>query len=125
MNDSTTQYDSEPTSHPLSYGQRGLWWIYQIAPDNAAYNCAFAARIRSRLDLPAFRRTFQKLVDRHEMLRTTYHTDGGTPFQRIHEHLALSIEVQDASEWCEEGLQERVVKAYEHKSIWKWGRPCR
>ena len=36
------------TRHPLSYGQQALWFLHRIAPKSAAYNVAFAARIRSR-----------------------------------------------------------------------------
>ena len=30
------------TQHPLSYGQRAMWFMYQLAPESAAYNTAFA-----------------------------------------------------------------------------------
>ena len=42
--------------HPLSYGQRALWFLHQLAPESAAYNLSFAARVRSALDVDALRR---------------------------------------------------------------------
>lgn len=49
-------------SYPLSQGQRGLWFLYHLAPESAAYNFAFTARIRSDLDVPALRRAFQAMI---------------------------------------------------------------
>ena len=58
--------------YPLSYNQQGIWFLYQLAPESTVYNVTFAARIRSDLDIPALRRAFQALVDRHPSLRTTF-----------------------------------------------------
>src|SRR5262245_41725502 len=72
------------SSHPLSRGQQALWFLYQSAPESAAYNTAFTARILSPVDIPALRRAFQTLIDRHPSLRTTFPTRGGEVVQEIH-----------------------------------------
>ena len=41
--------------HPLSYGQKSLWFVYQLAPDSVAYNVAYAARIAAEVNVPALR----------------------------------------------------------------------
>ena len=74
--------------HPLSYNQQGIWFLYQLAPESMVYNVNFAARIRSDLDIPALRRAFQALVDRHPALRTTFSVRSGKPVQRVHQQLA-------------------------------------
>ena len=33
------------SSHPLSYNQQGIWFLYQLAPESSVYNVNFAARI--------------------------------------------------------------------------------
>jgi acyl-CoA synthetase (AMP-forming)/AMP-acid ligase II/acyl carrier protein len=58
--------------HSLSYGQRSLWFMHQLAPQSPVYNIASAIRIRAQLDLTALRYAFQTLVDRHSSLRTTF-----------------------------------------------------
>ena len=73
---------------PLSYNQQGIWFLYQLAPESRVYNVNFAARIRSDVDIPALRRAFQALVDRHPALRTTFCVRSGKPAQRVHPHLA-------------------------------------
>ena len=57
--------------YPLSYNQQGIWFLSQLAPESMVYNVSFAARITSELNVPALRRSFQTLVDRHPCLRTT------------------------------------------------------
>ena len=34
------------SSHPLSYNQQGIWFLYQLAPETSVYNVNFAARIK-------------------------------------------------------------------------------
>ena len=42
--------------YPLSDNQQGIWFLCQFAPESSIYNVSFAARIRSEVDVPAFRR---------------------------------------------------------------------
>src|SRR5579862_1170440 len=58
----------------LSYGQRALWFLYRLAPDSAAYNLLYAARINSALDIPTLQYALQTLVRRYPILTTTYTT---------------------------------------------------
>jgi acyl carrier protein len=60
--------------YPLSYGQRGLWFLHNLAPESTAYNIARAVKIRAALDVAALRRAFSLLVARHASLRTTFTT---------------------------------------------------
>ncbi|HEX8129280.1 MAG TPA: MupA/Atu3671 family FMN-dependent luciferase-like monooxygenase [Pyrinomonadaceae bacterium] len=106
--------DAVPQSaseHPLSYGQRALWFLHQLAPESAAYNVFFAMRIVSDLNRAALRRAFQTLIDRHPSLRTTYFTRDGQPAQLIHEGREVHFEEIDASTWSTGELDERLVEA--------------
>ncbi|HZT81021.1 MAG TPA: condensation domain-containing protein, partial [Gemmataceae bacterium] len=85
----------EPT-FPLSAGQASLWFVYQLAPASPAYNFAYAAEVRQPLDLPAFRRAYQKLAQRHPALRTTFENSPAGPVQRVHDHLDVELAVLDA-----------------------------
>jgi NRPS condensation-like uncharacterized protein len=96
--------------HPLSDNQQWIWFLCQFAPESSIYNVSFAARIRSEVDIPAFRRAFQALVDRHPSLRTTFAVHSGKPVQQIHEHQPVHFEEADVSTWREDELQTRLVK---------------
>ena len=55
-----------------SFGQQQWWYTNLMHPDSLSLSVPFPMRIKSRLDVPALRRCFQTLVDRHSALRTTY-----------------------------------------------------
>src|SRR6202162_2602287 len=96
--------------HPLSDNQQGIWFLCQLAPESSIYNVSFAGRIRSDVDIPALRRAFQALVDRHPSLRTTFSAHSGKPVQQIHQHLKVHFEETDASAWCGDELKTRLVE---------------
>ena len=77
---------------PLSGGQQALWFLHQLAPESAAYHVPVAVRVRARLDIPALRRTFARLVERHPALRTTFAVTPAGPVQRVHAELPLDFE---------------------------------
>ncbi len=95
---------------PLSLGQQALWFLYTLAPQSWAYNVLFAARIRSHVDVPALRRAFGALIDRHPSLRTTYTLRDGRPVQQVHEHTQVHFEETDASAWSQTALNNRLVE---------------
>ena len=100
--------EAGPAAFPLAEGQRGLWVLHQIDPTGAACNIGFPCRIRSRLDLPAFRRVLQAIVDRHPSLRTTFEGRDGALLQRVHEADTVAFEVIDAASWTDEALRSRL-----------------
>ena len=83
------------SAHPLSYGQRSLWFQYQLAPGNPAYTLSYAGRISGDLDVPALERAAQALVERHAILRTTFAVRDGQPVQLVHPHWPVRIARQD------------------------------
>jgi len=100
-----------PSFEPLSDNQQGIWFLSQLAPASAIYNVSFAQRIRSTLDIPAFRRAFEALVQRHPSLRTTFALQAGQPVQQVHPHASVPFEEIDATAWAEEQVPARLVEA--------------
>ena len=98
------------SSHPLSYNQQGIWFLHQLAPENSVYNVNFAARISTELDVPALRRAFQALIDRHPALRTTFPVHCGKPLQRVHEAQRVHFQEVEGSTWSPEALQTRLLE---------------
>src|SRR6201990_1207941 len=96
----------EPTPRegdlPLSFAQQRLWFIDQLEPDSPFYNAPFMLRLVGGLDVAALRRTLLRLVDRHEVLRTTFADRDGSPFQVISPSPSLPLPVVDLSALDEE-----------------------
>jgi amino acid adenylation domain-containing protein/FkbM family methyltransferase len=74
----TTSIDTE-----LSYGQRALWFLDRLAPGNAAYIIAGAARVVGPFDPAALRRAVVALASRHPALRSTFRDTEDGPVQRM------------------------------------------
>ncbi|RCJ21837.1 hypothetical protein A6770_04165 [Nostoc minutum NIES-26] len=93
----------------LSYGQRSLWFMHQLAPASPAYNIASAVLLKGDVDIAALQRAFQKLVDRHPALRTTFTVRQGEPLQLIHQQMDICFQKEDVSNWSEL-LKERLTQ---------------
>ncbi len=96
-------------THLPSYGQQALWLIHRLAPESAAYNVASAVRIQSEVDAGAMRRAFQKLIERHPALRTTFSTVEGTPVAVVCEEVEVSFDFEEVSSWNEELLNQHLT----------------
>ncbi|OBK35653.1 non-ribosomal peptide synthetase [Mycobacterium sp. 1245111.1] len=83
--------EASASAHPLSYGQRSLWFLYQLAPGSPAYTITYAGRIGGPLNADALQAAAQALVDRHDILRTTYTTRDGQPVQLVHPRLPVRV----------------------------------
>ncbi len=69
---------------PLSFSQRGLWFLDRWEPGNVAYNASLSFRLRGPLDLAVLDEAFIGLVARHEALRTVYPCGAdGEPVQAL------------------------------------------
>ncbi|HEV7517759.1 MAG TPA: amino acid adenylation domain-containing protein, partial [Thermoanaerobaculia bacterium] len=70
---------------PLSYGQRALWFLERLAPGNAAYVIAGAARVLGAVEPAALHRAAVALSARHPALHTTFRDTPAGPVQRVGE----------------------------------------
>ncbi|WP_448645463.1 amino acid adenylation domain-containing protein [Pseudomonas mediterranea] len=57
---------------PLSFAQQRLWFLAQLDGTSAAYHIPTGLRLRGALDIPALTRALDRIVARHEALRTTF-----------------------------------------------------
>ena len=118
-----------PERLPLSYAQQRLWFIDRLEGTSTEYNAPGALRLRGELDREALERTINKIVERHESLRTHFAEMEGEAVQMIEPVLRIEVPVRDLS-GLEEGEQrERVLG--EHcgekgvsRSIWIGGHCC-
>ena len=60
-----------------------VWLLEQMVPEAMFYNIVERFGIKGRLDVELLRRSFDAVINRHEVLRTVYPTKDGQPFQRI------------------------------------------
>lgn len=111
--------------YPLSRGQTALWFHYKLAPESVAYNLAGAVAFPRDTDLEAFQSAFQKLAERHPMLRTFFGERHGEPVQRVHPSIEAAFQTVDASGWgtalLDDALAKEVYRPFdlEHGPTWR------
>jgi amino acid adenylation domain-containing protein len=80
---------------PLSFAQERFWVLDQFHTNRAVYNGSRGFRLRGPFQLEVFRDSVQALVDRHEILRTTFTRVGGEPRQVIAPTLSVEVPLQN------------------------------
>ncbi|MGJ0490367.1 non-ribosomal peptide synthetase, partial [Methylobacter sp.] len=68
---------------PLSFSQQRLWFIAQMEGASEAYHIAGGIRLTGVLDVTALRRALDRIVARHEALRTLFIEQDGEASQLI------------------------------------------
>ncbi|MCC6456164.1 MAG: amino acid adenylation domain-containing protein [Caldilineaceae bacterium] len=82
---------------PLSFAQQRLWFLNQMESGNIAYNLASSIQLRGVVNRPALEQAMNAVIQRHEILRTTFGVAGGEPVQRIAPAEARTLPVVDLS----------------------------
>ncbi|GAA0984777.1 hypothetical protein GCM10009555_059140 [Acrocarpospora macrocephala] len=80
---------------PASYAQERFWFLEQLAGGPPPHTMHLALELTGPLDVPAFHAALQRVVARHESLRTTLRPVGGRPRQVIADELAVALPVID------------------------------
>ncbi|HEV2148395.1 MAG TPA: amino acid adenylation domain-containing protein, partial [Longimicrobiaceae bacterium] len=68
---------------PLSFAQQRLWFLERLGGVGNAYHVQRWLRLRGELDRAALRQALDRIVARHEALRTSFSLASGEPVQRI------------------------------------------
>jgi len=82
---------------PLSFAQQRLWVLQQIEPSNPLYNVPRAIRMAGILHVEALEEALNGIVQRHEILRTTYGVENEQPVQLIAPKLSTGLPIIDLS----------------------------
>jgi amino acid adenylation domain-containing protein len=95
---------------PLSFAQQRLWLLDQLKFGTQAYTIPAIIRARGKIELAALQQSFDSLIERQEMLRTTFTQMDGQPWQSIAAPFPIRIDTVDLSSIPEE---QRDISAHE------------
>ena len=99
-------------AYPLSKVQTGLLYHVLYDPNSAIYHEIFVYQVRSPLNFDLFRQAVQESVDRHPILRTSFHLgEFSESLQIVHRQAVPHVEKFD---W------RHLPAAEQHKSIQEW-----
>ena len=105
---------------PLTESQKQLWTLAHLSDEGArAYNQSATLHLHGQLNLAAMRTALQQIVDRHEILRTTFSPDGD--YQKVAPTLAINIpliefshlETQERQTQVNEWLAEEAQQTFD------------
>ncbi|TBU87893.1 non-ribosomal peptide synthase/polyketide synthase [Phytopseudomonas dryadis] len=92
----------------LSYAQQRQWFLWQLEPASAAYHIPTALRLKGELDIEALQRSFERLIERHETLRTSFRQDGEQTIQVIHPAGEFDLSLQTVDDLDEQTIRAKV-----------------
>ncbi|MCP4349674.1 MAG: amino acid adenylation domain-containing protein [Desulfobacterales bacterium] len=99
---------SHDTDLPLSFAQNRLWFLQKLEPDNPSYNIHLGLHIRGHLDIPVMEKSFNEIISRHEILRTTFVMKNETPVQQIQDDLTISLSATDLQHLSEDDQAAKI-----------------
>ncbi|WP_432407296.1 amino acid adenylation domain-containing protein [Wukongibacter sp. M2B1] len=105
--DQTGEYEQIPRAeekpyYTMSSAQKRIYLVNKIDKEGVAYNMPIVLEAKGDIDYDRVKYAFEKLVERHEILRTSFHMVDGHPVQRISQKVQLDIEYLEANEYTRE-----------------------
>lgn len=98
------------TPLPLSHAQERLWFLWQMEPAGTAYNLACVVRLQGDLDPARLQQALALVVQRHAVLRTTFHAGEERPRQQVQDQQPLVLHRQDlAGEDRDAAIARRIA----------------
>lgn len=81
---------------PLSFSQERFWFVAQQVPESTALNIPLAMRVKGHLDLDVLATALGKVVERHDILRTTFHAGASRAESRVDALKSVAVETSKA-----------------------------
>jgi polyketide synthase PksJ len=79
----------------LTASQQRIWFLSHIHQANVSYNCSFVMHWSESVSPKLMQRSIDKLIARHDILRTKFSVIQGQPVQRVTGNLQLPIQSHD------------------------------
>jgi fengycin family lipopeptide synthetase D len=96
----------------LSAAQKRMYFINQFDPESLAYNMPNAVRLRGVIHMQKAEDTMNRLVSRHEVLRTVFKMENDLPVQVIKDQVPVKLEVYNAAEEEVPALMKSFIRPF-------------
>ena len=94
----------------LSFAQLRLWFLEQLEPGNPFYNIHEAHRLSGDLDVSALTKALGAILERHEVLRTTFPAIEGVPWASIAQAGSPDLPVVDLRSLPAEQREAEILR---------------
>ena len=99
--------------YPLSAMQQGMVFHSLREPESGLYFNSSAYRFESRVDEESFKRAWQRVVERHAILRTAFALKHEAPLQVVFSRVGVTVECHDWSSATSNEQQVQLSKFME------------
>ena len=77
----------------LSFAQQRQWFLAQLEQNSSAYNIPAAVRLEGNLEIAILKECFCQVIDRHEVLRTSFQTVEGKAIAVVNNSDSIDIQL--------------------------------
>jgi amino acid adenylation domain-containing protein len=95
---------------PLSFAQQRLWFLHQLDADSSRYHMPTVLHLQGILHISSLDQALQILVERHEILRTSFSIVNGLPRQHIASYRTPPLHFVDISKLTKKEQQREVER---------------
>lgn len=100
-------------SLPLSFAQHRIWFNEQLQPGSSIYNLTAGVELKGMLAAIVLEQSFNEIIRRHEMLRTTFISVEGNPTQVIKQSQPIDLPLVDLSGLSRQQRQSQAARLSE------------
>ncbi|TGV30419.1 amino acid adenylation domain-containing protein, partial [Mesorhizobium sp. M00.F.Ca.ET.186.01.1.1] len=105
---------AEPQAYyPVSSAQQRMYLLHQLEGAGISYNTPGIIMLEGKLDRERLANALQALVDRHDILRTSFEMVGDELVQKIHDRVAVNMEYVTAEEQQIDDLFHAFVRPFD------------
>jgi amino acid adenylation domain-containing protein len=116
-----TEIASQPR-YELSHGQLRMWIIAQMEEGRSAYNMCSSFELMDTIDEDTLSRSFEQLIQRHEILRTVFVTDHEGVWQQVRnvQNSGFRVLVMDLTGFSRDEQQATLNKLSAAEVLYKF-----
>jgi len=101
--------------YPLSSAQKRMYFLHQLEGIGTTYNMPFLFKLRKSANREHMEKTCKQLLERHELLRTSFQIVGQDLVQRIHEPAEVDffLEYNEAAPGKEQEIFKSFIRPFD------------
>ncbi|GGD98621.1 non-ribosomal peptide synthetase [Paenibacillus nasutitermitis] len=103
----------EADAYPVPSQQKRLFILWQLDRHSTAYNLTSLNMLEGRIDLPKLKATIERLIERHETLRTSFAFKNGKLVQTIRLAGEVKVELSEAEESRVRSAVDEFIKPFD------------
>lgn len=112
----TIETVEEKEFYPISSAQKAIFILEQQFDNiGLTYNLPGIIEIHGKLEFTRLEKAFGQIIERHEILRTSFDLADGEPIQRIHQHVPFRLKYLEADESELDAIIQKFISPFDLK----------